>query len=65
MCEDMLRAGYQRFIVDPGVRQAYFPETARKLYTNQVRLYTVWQPVSNRACVMVWHTDHRIQGKAL
>lgn len=38
MCEDMLRAGYQRFIVDPGVRQAYFPETARKLYTDQVHL---------------------------
>lgn len=36
MCEDMLRAGYQRFIVDPGTRQAYFPETARKLYTDQV-----------------------------
>ncbi len=36
MCEDMLRAGYQRFIVDPGTRQAYFPETAKKLYTDQV-----------------------------
>ena len=36
MCEDMLRAGYQRFIVDPGVRQAYFPDTARKLYTDKV-----------------------------
>ena len=38
MCEDMLRAGFQRFIVDPGVRQAYFPDTARKLYTDQVCL---------------------------
>ena len=37
MCEDMLRAGYQHFIVDPGVRQAYFPETAEKLYTDKVR----------------------------
>lgn len=36
MCEDFLRAGYQKFIVDPGVRQAYFPETARKLYTDKV-----------------------------
>ena len=36
MCEDMLRAGYQQFIVDPGVRQAYFPETASKLYTEKV-----------------------------
>ena len=36
MCEDMLRAGYQHFIVDPGVRQAYFPDTARKLYTDKV-----------------------------
>ena len=36
MCEDMLRAGYQHFIVDPGVRQAYFPDTARKLYTVKV-----------------------------
>ena len=35
----MLRAGYQRFIVDPGVRQAYFPETAKKLYTDQVHTY--------------------------
>ena len=32
----MLRAGFQRFIVDPGVRQAYFPDTASKLYTDQV-----------------------------
>ena len=39
MCEDMLRAGYQRFVVDPGVRQAYFPETAKKLYTDQVYTY--------------------------
>lgn len=36
MCEDFLRSGFQRFIVDPGVRQAYFPETARKLYTDKV-----------------------------
>lgn len=36
MCEDFLRAGVQRFIVDPGVRQAYFPGTARKLYTDKV-----------------------------
>ena len=40
MCEDMLRAGYQRFIVDPGVRQAHFPETASKLYTDQVIVQT-------------------------
>jgi hypothetical protein len=36
MCEDFLRASAQPFIVDPGLRQAYFPETARKLYTNKV-----------------------------
>ena len=48
MCEDFLRAGVQRFIVDPGVRQAYFPETTRKLYTDKVislrckRLVGVW-----------------------
>jgi hypothetical protein len=39
MCEDMLRAGYQHFVVDPGVRQAYFPDTARKLYTDQACLH--------------------------
>lgn len=38
MCEDFLRAGHARMLVDPGVRQAYFPETARKLYTDQVRI---------------------------
>ena len=43
MCEDMLRAGFQRFIVDPGVRQAYFPDTARKLYTDQVCLRQLQQ----------------------
>ena len=42
MCEDMLRAGYQRFIVDPGTRQAYFPETAKKLYTDQVHVNIHW-----------------------
>ena len=31
----MLRAGFSRFIVDPGVRQAYFPDTARQLYTKK------------------------------
>ena len=36
MCEDFLRAGHARMIVDPGVRQAYFPDTARKLYTDKV-----------------------------
>lgn len=38
LCEDWLRAGLQRFIVDPGVRQAYFPDTARKLYTDKVAI---------------------------
>lgn len=47
MCEDFLRSGFQRFIVDPGVRQAYFPETARKLYTDKV---TAW-----KACVCCGH----------
>ena len=37
MCEEFLRAGHARMIVDPGVRQAYFPETARKLYTDQAQ----------------------------
>ncbi len=36
MCEEFLRAGHARMIVDPGVRQAYFPDTARKLYTDKV-----------------------------
>ena len=36
LCEDMLRAGFSRFIVDPGVRQAYYPDTARQLYTKKV-----------------------------
>ncbi len=31
----MLRAGFSRFVVDPGVRQAYFPDTARQLYTKK------------------------------
>ena len=37
LCEDMLRAGFSRFVVDPGVRQAYFPDTARQLYTKKAR----------------------------
>jgi hypothetical protein len=37
MCEDFLRAGRGRMLVDPGVRQAYFADTARKLYTEQAR----------------------------
>ena len=37
MCEDFLRMGRARMLVDPGVRQAYFPDTARKLYTEQAR----------------------------
>lgn len=36
LCEDMLRANFSRFVVDPGVRQAYFPNTARQLYTKKV-----------------------------
>lgn len=36
LCEDMLRAGFSRFVVDPGVRQAYYPDTARQLYTKKV-----------------------------
>ena len=39
MCEDFLRAGHARMIVDPGVRQAYFPETARALYTDKARAW--------------------------
>jgi len=39
----MLRAGFSRFVVDPGVRQAYFPDTARQLYTKKARC-TVWRP---------------------
>ena len=37
MCEDFLRAGHARMVVDPSVRQAYFPATARMLYTDQAR----------------------------
>ncbi len=43
LCEDMLRAGFSRFVVDPGVRQAYFPDTARQLYTKKARC-TLWSP---------------------
>ena len=42
MCEDFLRAGHARMVVDPGVRQAYFPDTARQLYTDKVPEILPW-----------------------
>eukprot|EP00884_Botryococcus_braunii_P015546 jgi/Botrbrau1/2675/Bobra.0203s0021.2 len=32
LCNDLLRLGYQRFVVDPGVRQAYRPRDVKVLY---------------------------------
>ena len=46
----MLRAGYQRFIVDPGVRQAYFPDTASELYTDQVRMEQTSALAARKLC---------------
>lgn len=35
VCNDYLRLGYDRFVVDPGVRQAYTVRDSRDLYNTQ------------------------------
>ncbi|KAK9820093.1 hypothetical protein WJX72_006049 [[Myrmecia] bisecta] len=47
LCEDLLRAGYQRVIVDPAVRQAYTVADARVLYTERLGFipYIPWSAV--------------------